>query len=220
MRHSDPRHIAEINHMIVDLGLVDYQKAYEVQKEYVRLRKLDGIDDILMLCEHNAIFTIGRTGRIENLLADETALKERGIKVLRVDRGGDITFHGPGQLVIYPITDLRARGGDLHRYLRYLEAIIIDVLNDYSVYGERVSGHTGVWVGGRKIASIGIAASNWITFHGVSLNVNVDLKFFSMIRPCGLMGVEMTSLSQVLGRYIDMAEIKDRAIDAFDAVLA
>jgi len=206
--------------MIIDLGLIDYQKAYEIQKEYVKLRKLGEIGDSLLLSEHDAVFTIGRTGKKEHLLESEEALNECGIKVLETDRGGDITFHGPGQLAIYPIIDLRARGGDLHKYLRDLEEGIIYILKAYSLHGERAAGKTGVWVGGEKIASIGIAASNWITFHGAALNVNVDLDFFSMIYPCGMRGVAMTSVAKLLGRHVDMAELKGKAIDAFDAVLA
>ena len=204
--------------MLIDLGLMYYEASYVVQKEFVRLRKLREIDDSLILAEHNSVFTIGRTGVIENLLKDEGYLADKGIKVIRIDRGGDITFHGPGQLVIYPIIDLKARGGDLHRYLRDLEQFVISLLKDYSISGERLSGKTGVWVGGNKIASIGIAASNWITYHGVSLNVNTDLNFFSMINPCGMKNVKMTSIAEVLKRKIDMAEVKEKAIAQFNRV--
>lgn len=191
--------------MIIDLGLVDYEEAYRIQKEFVHRRKLSEIEDSIILAEHNPVFTMGRAGHIENML-------KGGIKVLRVDRGGDITFHGPGQLVVYPIIDLRRYGSDLHKYLRSLEEVVIMLLKEYSVYGHRVTGKTGVWVGDKKIASIGIAATNWITFHGLSINVNTDLGFFSMINPCGMRDVKMTSLSEVLGRSVSMSALKERLL--------
>jgi lipoate-protein ligase B len=203
--------------MVLDLGLIDYEEAYRKQKEFVRLRRLGEMDDSIILAEHHPVFTIGRTGGIENLLENEKALAERGIKVLRVDRGGDITFHGPGQLVVYPIIDLKRYGRDLHKYLRNLEDMAMELLGRYSVRGERVTGKTGVWVRGKKIASIGVAASNWITFHGMSININVELGFFSMINPCGMRGIEMTSLAAILDKAIDIREIKDRFINIIDA---
>lgn len=204
--------------MILDLGLIDYEVAYLIQKELVRTRKLGLIDDSVILAEHTPVFTIGRTGKRENLLAGEEILKKEEIKVLDVDRGGDITFHGPGQLVIYPIIDLRPRGRDLHRYIRDLEELAIGLLKEYSIFGERLKGKTGVWVDGKKIAFIGIAASDWITYHGLSVNVNADLKFFSMIRPCGLEGVKTTSLSEILGRDVMMDGAKERLLYHFDSI--
>lgn len=204
--------------MILDLGLVDYEMAYRVQKELVRTRKLGLIDDSVILAEHMPVFTIGRTGRRENLLVGEEVLKKEKIKVLDVDRGGDITFHGPGQLVIYPIIDLRPRGRDLHRYLRDLEEVAIWLLKEYSIFGERLKGKTGVWVDGKKIAFIGIAASDWITYHGLSVNVNADLRFFSMMRPCGLEGVEATSLSAILDKDVMMDWAKERIVYYFDSL--
>jgi lipoate-protein ligase B len=203
--------------MIIDLGIIDYEESYRTQKEFVRLRKLGEIEDSFILAEHYPVFTIGRTGSIDNLLENESALSGKGIKVLRVDRGGDITFHGPGQLVIYPVIDLKKRGSDLHRYLRDLEQFIIGLLKEFAISGEKAAGKTGVWVGGKKIASIGIAASNWITFHGLCLNVSPDLGFFSMINPCGMKGVEMTSISRVLGRTVTMDAVKEKAIDLINA---
>lgn len=201
--------------MILDLGLIDYEKAYLVQRKLVALRKLSRVGDSLILAEHNPIFTIGRTGSMSNLLADEKLLNARGIKVLRIDRGGDITFHGPGQIVCYPIIDLKAMEYDLHKYLRSLESIAIDFFDSYHTKCDSVSGMTGAWFGDRKIASIGISASNWVTFHGMSLNVNVDLGFFSMINPCGMSSVEMTSLDRLLGRRVSIDETKVRLIELF-----
>lgn len=204
--------------MILDLGLVDYEESYALQKELVGKVRSGQIEDSVIIAEHRAVFTIGRTGKKENLLAGEEALRDADIKFLNVDRGGDITFHGPGQIVLYPVIDLKNRGRDLHRYLRDLEGLAMSFLKDYSVSGDRVEGRTGVWVGDKKIAFIGIAATDWITYHGLSVNINVDLKYFSMIRPCGLEGVEIVSLNEILNRDIDMAEAKERLIQRFSSI--
>lgn len=205
--------------MVYDLGLIDYEEAYRIQKDFVARRKRGDIDDSVILCEHRSVFTIGRSGKKKNLLVSEKALNEKGIKVLNVDRGGDITFHGPGQLVAYPILDLNLRGMGLHSYLRSLEEAAIRFLSYYSILGERLNGRTGVWVGGKKIASIGICASNWITYHGLSININVDLRFFSMIRPCGLKDIEVTSLGRILERYVMMQEAKEALKSSFNSAL-
>lgn len=204
--------------MILDLGIVDYEETYRLQKELVARRRLREISDSLIITEHNPVFTIGRSGCYENLLADENALRKEGIKVLSMDRGGDITFHGPGQIVAYPIIDLRTRGKDLHKYLRDLEEVIIRFLRGYSVVSQRLPGTTGVWTGRRKIASIGIAASDWVTFHGLSININVDLGFFSMIYPCGMRDVEITSLGAVLNKYIPMTEACGKLVSSFNEI--
>lgn len=200
--------------MIADLGLIDYEKAYLVQRKLVASRKLNELGDSLIIAEHNPIFTIGRAGSMSNLLADEKFLNARGIKVLRIDRGGDITFHGPGQIVCYPIIDLR-EGHDLHKYLRSLESLGIDFFGSYNIRCDRVGGMTGVWFDDKKVASIGISATNWITFHGMSLNINVDLGFFSMINPCGMSNVRTTSLDRLLGMKISIDEAKARLIKLF-----
>lgn len=204
--------------MILDLGLIDYEKAYRVQRGLVHRRKLNEIEDSLIVCEHTPIFTIGRSGKEENLLITNEVLKKDGIKVSRVDRGGDITFHGPGQLVAYPIIDLNHRGKDLHVYLRDLEEAAIRVLSEYSIPGKRVNGRTGVWVNDAKISFIGIAASNWVTYHGLSLNVSLDLRFFSMIRPCGFRDISVTSLREILERPIAVQEVKEKIIAHFEDI--
>ena len=198
--------------MIIDLGLIDYEDAYRVQKEFVVRRRLAEIGDTLIVAEHKPVFTIGRAGSKANLLADEKFLNKSGIKVLDTDRGGDITFHGPGQLVAYPVIDLKVRGRDLHRYLRDLEEVAISFLGRYSVSGQRRDGSTGVWVGDRKIASIGVGASDWVTYHGLSVNVNADLNFFSMIYPCGMKDVKATSLNHVLGRKVSMDDAREKLL--------
>lgn len=198
--------------MIIDLGLIDYEDAYRVQREFVARRMLGEIDDSVIVAEHKSVFTIGRTGSADNLLFDEGLLTLAGIKVLGVDRGGDITYHGPGQITIYPIIDLRTKERDLHRHLRNMEQAVIDFLAEYSVFGRRINDKTGVWIGKKKIASIGVGCRNWVTYHGVSVNINTDLRFFSMINPCGMKGVEVTSLGRLLGREVDLAEAKNRII--------
>lgn len=190
--------------MIIDLGTTDYEEAYKVQRRMVAMRALGEIDDSLISVEHNPIFTIGRTGRMDNLIATGRQMQEKGVRLVGADRGGDITFHGPGQAVLYPILDLRMRHRDLHRYMRDLESVAIDFLAGYGLKAERVGGLTGVWAGGRKIASIGVGARNWVTFHGLAVNIGVDLSYFSMIRPCGMRGVGMTSLNEMLGMHVDM----------------
>ena len=194
--------------MILDLGRIEYEECYRVQKDLVRKRRLGEIGDSLIFAEHNEVFTIGRTGEMDNVLVPNDMLLSSGLNVLRVDRGGDITFHGPGQLVIYPIINLKDAGKDLHSHLRSLEESAIRFLNDYSIHGERIEKKTGVWVSGKKVASVGVGASNWVTFHGLSVNINCDLTFFSMINPCGIKDVEMTSLERIKGCRIRMEEAK------------
>ncbi len=198
--------------MIVDLGLVDYEEAYRVQLDMVVRRRLHEIDDSLVIAEHNAVITIGRSGaktRSENLLVDEDVLGEYGIKVLTVDRGGDITLHAPGQLIVYPIVDLKRKARDLHLYMRNLEDAIIDCVRHFNISAFRVPTKTGVWVTvTEKIASIGIASVDWVTYHGLSLNVNVNLEYFTMIRLCGFKDVEATSMKEVLRKGVDIEEVK------------
>jgi lipoic acid synthetase/lipoyl(octanoyl) transferase len=204
--------------MILDLGLIDYEKCYTMQREMVVRRRLGEIDDTLMLAEHNSVFTVGRMGSEENLLVDEGYLRQKDIKVLHVDRGGDITFHGPGQLVLYPIIELKGKWRDLHKYMRNLEDVAIKFLKRYSVSSGRRSGKTGVWASGKKVASIGIGVSNWITYHGLSINIGTDLEFFDMINPCGLRGVKMTSLKVLAGRNVSMEDAKNAIISDFNSV--
>jgi lipoate-protein ligase B len=173
----------------------------------------------MIITEHNPVFTIGRTGRRENMLADSRQMRKRGVRLIEVDRGGDITFHGPGQLLLYPVVDLKARGRDLHRYMRDLESVAINFLNSYGIIAERIDGKTGVWVGGSKVASIGVGAKDWVTFHGLSVNVDIDLSYFSMIYPCGMRGIKMTSLAEILGVDIDLNMAAEKLIVCAKRVL-
>lgn len=205
--------------MMIDLGLIDYERAYRAQKELVARRKSGEVCDSVIFAEHYPVFTMGRAGRASSLLVDKSVLEAYGIKVLAVDRGGDMTFHGPGQLVVYPVIDLTAHGRDLHRYLRVLEEVVIRSMAKYSISADRRTGNTGAWVSGRKIASIGVAAANWITYHGVSVNVNVDLGFFSMIRPCGMDDIETTSMARILQKDVELDDVKRSIFSALKALL-
>ena len=163
------------------------------------------------------MITVGRSGSARDVLADGERLERLGVSVEETNRGGEVTFHGPGQLVAYPIIDLTPRGRDLHRYLRDLEAWLVRVCRSYGVPAHAQSPHTGVWVEDRKIASIGIAVRRWVSTHGVALNVDVDLGWFDLIVPCGMPGVRMTSLKQELGEAPPMAEVAGRAAERTSA---
>jgi lipoate-protein ligase B len=181
---------------VVQLGRHPYGEVLDLQRALCRGRA-DGEcpNDMLLLVEHPPVFTLGRSARAASLPVPAALLVERGAEVHEVERGGDVTFHGPGQLVGYPIVDLRRHREDLHWYLRELEAVLIESLAEFGVVGERSAGRTGVWTGGRKIASIGVHVKRWVTLHGFALNVSTDLSWFDLIVPCGIPGVRMTSIS-------------------------
>jgi lipoate-protein ligase B len=196
------------------LGRVPYAEALALQEEIVARKASDlGLPDELLLLEHEPVYTIGRTPD-QSSLRMPAGVPELGAHlphpVVQINRGGQATYHGPGQLVGYPLLDLRPRGQDLHRYLRGLEEVLIALLAVYGVVGERLEGMTGVWVKGRKIASIGVGVRKWISMHGFALNVGGDLQAFSAITPCGIAGVEMTSLSREAGREVEVREVADR----------
>jgi lipoyl(octanoyl) transferase len=194
--------------MILDLGVIDYVDALKLQRELVCKRRLREISDSVLVVEHPAVFTIGRSGSRNNLLVGEDFLSKKGIRIIETDRGGDITFHDPGQLVVYPIIDLRERVKDLHKYLRELEEVIIAFLKNYDIAGERHKDATGVWVDNEKVAFIGVAAKDWITYHGLSININNDTKPFSMINPCGIKALQVTSLAEIIRQPITMYDVK------------
>jgi lipoyl(octanoyl) transferase len=188
-----------------ELGRIDYARALEVQQQMVAQRKEGLIADQLLLLEHPHVITLGRNGHLENLLADEHVLGRAGIAYQPTDRGGDITYHGPGQLVGYPILDLREWKRDVGAYVRAIEQVIIDTLADYGISGGRIPGLTGVWVEESKIAAIGVHISRWVTSHGFALNVSTDLSYFQYIVPCGLTR-PVTSMER-LGARATLAEI-------------
>jgi len=193
---------------IFDLGLVDYETAYEAQRQVFLQVKAGVFHSAAIACSHYPVITLGRTAREDNILAGESRLMAAGIGIYKTERGGDVTYHGPGQVTIYPVFNLQLFKKDLHWFLRQFEEALIICLRDYGISASRRSGLTGVWINNEKIASIGIAVRNWITFHGLSLNVKKnDLQGFSYIRPCGL-DVEMTTMESVLGRDADIETVK------------
>ena len=180
---------------ILNLGLTNYKKALNIQRDLLDKRKNNLIPDTLILLEHPPTITIGRGGDLKNLLVSEGYLKDRGIYFEQISRGGDITYHGPGQIVAYPIMNLNSLGRDIHKYLRSLEHLIIDMLKNYDIKASGLKGITGVWANEKKIASIGIGVKRWITYHGFAININNDLDYFDMMIPCGLSKVRMTNIT-------------------------
>jgi lipoyl(octanoyl) transferase len=187
--------------LVTSLGTMSYADALNVQRAAARAR-IDGslANDLLLLVEHPPVVTTGRSTKGGHVLVTPAALAARGVELFDVDRGGDVTFHGPGQLVGYPIVNLQNHKEDLHWYLRQLEAALIHALGTFGIRGERNDGLTGVWTSGRKIASIGVHARQWVTWHGFALNVTTDLSYFDLLVPCGIPNVTMTSIEQELLR--------------------
>jgi lipoyl(octanoyl) transferase len=203
---------------VLKLGRTDYKTCWDFQRRVFDLRAVALIPDSLLLTEHDHVYTIGRGGDADHLLATELELRERGATVYHNDRGGDVTYHGPGQLVGYPILDLRSYYLDLHRYLRDIEEVIIRSLKAFDLLGRRTDGYTGVWVDDDKVCAIGLKSSRWVTMHGFALNVNTDLSFFQRIIPCGILEKGVTSLGQLMGRDVEMNEVSDRVIKEFGNV--
>ncbi len=185
-----------------DLACLEYTCALAIQEEVLHRRCERVGEDTLLLVEHPPVFTLGRGAEEKNLLTP------REVPVHRVSRGGEVTFHGPGQLVGYPLIDLTNHGRDVHLYLRGLEAVLIEVLATYGIAAHREAGKTGVWVNEKKIASIGVGVRRWVAYHGFALNVTTDLSYFADIVPCGLVGVRMTSMAELLHTPVDMLAIK------------
>jgi lipoyl(octanoyl) transferase len=213
--------------IVKNLGLVDYQLTWDYQQQLMDeciARKLSNRgaehpttqQHYLLLCEHPAVFTLGKSGSMSNLLVSERELHQRGINFYKINRGGDITHHGPGQLVGYPILDMDEFFTDIHKYLRFLEEAIILTLNDFGISAGRLPGATGVWLdsddalNARKICAMGIRASRWVTMHGFALNVNNNLDYFDWIIPCGIDDKQVTSMQKELGHAVSMDEVKLR----------
>ena len=197
-------------------GLVAYEEAFKRQKEIVR-EVVSGAPDTLVLCEHPAVITWGRMSHEQNLLFSRQDLSARGIAVIPVDRGGDVTLHAPGQLVIYPIINLKRAKLGLRDYLKNLEQVAVDFLRDFDIVAQGDDNRRGVWVSGRKAASIGVGVSKWVTYHGMGLNVSTDLDLFRLIRPCGL-DVRMTSIEALKGSAPSMTEASKRFAQHFQKV--
>jgi lipoyl(octanoyl) transferase len=206
----------------VPLGRMPYAEALELQRQIARDRISGAIpQDVLLLVEHPPVVTLGRASKEKNLIASPEFLQSKGIELFEVERGGDVTFHGPGQLVGYPIIDLKRHRQDLHWYLRKIEEALINTLADFAIPGERNTAYTGVWTRGKKIASIGVHAREWVTWHGFALNVTTDLSYFDLIVPCGINGVVMTSIARELGlEQVSIQDVRDRVsakfAEAFD----
>jgi lipoate-protein ligase B len=199
-----------------------YAEALELQRHVARERITGALpQDVLLLVEHPPVVTLGRASKEKNLIASPAFLESKGVELFEVERGGDVTFHGLGQLVGYPIIDLKRHRQDLHWYLRKIEEALINALADYDIPAERNPSFTGVWTRGKKIASIGVHARDWVTWHGFALNVSTDLSYFDLIVPCGISGVVMTSIARELGlENVSVQDVRDRVsakfAEAFD----
>lgn len=221
-----------------DLGQGDYQPVWDYQEKLlarnVEIKSLKYKSDVLvaeaqtkhhlLIVEHPPVYTLGKSGDISNLLIDEEERSEKGLEFFKINRGGDITFHGPGQVVMYPILDLEKFYTDIGRYLRNLEETVIKTLADYGITGDRSKGETGVWLDPsikgreRKICAIGVRCSRWITMHGLALNVNTNLGYFKNIIPCGIQDKQVTSIAKELGAEVDIEEVKNKMKKYFEEV--
>jgi lipoyl(octanoyl) transferase len=208
-----------------DLGLMDYKEAWDYQETLfaeniaLKIAHRNGTSEqpttnYLLFVEHPHVYTLGKSGSIDNLLLNESGLQEHHAQFYKINRGGDITYHGPGQLVGYPVFDLDHFFTDIHKYMRFLEAAVIQTLAEYGIKGERYDGYTGVWIDAnkpeaRKICAMGVKCSRWVTMHGIGFNVNSDLNYFSHIVACGIEDKDVTSMQRELGRPVDMDEVKN-----------
>lgn len=220
---------------LLDLGLIDYKKAWDLQEtlfnisiqDKIKIRNGEeniSIKNYILFCEHEHVFTLGKSGSIANLLLDEAGLEKEHATYYKINRGGDITYHGPGQIVVYPIFDLDQFFTDIHKYMRFLEEAVIQTLQEFGIEAGRVPGLTGVWIEGeteraRKICAMGVKSSRWVTMHGIGFNVNSDLSYFSHIIPCGIDDKAVTSMQQELGKPLSMSEVtkvlKQKLADQF-----
>lgn len=212
-----------------DLGNIEYGHAWEYQQELFteslnRKNNRTQTENYLLFCEHPHVITIGKHGKHENLLYQESFLKEKGVSLFQIDRGGDITYHGPGQLVGYPIFDLEMYNIGLRQYIFNMEEVIIRFLASYNIQSQRLQGAAGVWIDTtipaktRKIAAIGVRSSRYVTMHGFALNINTDLSFFSLINPCGFVDKGVTSMEKELGHKVDMDEVKSKVRELFEEI--
>lgn len=204
--------------IVCDLDLIDYKKAWDLQLEFHQKRRQGEIEDILFLCEHPHTYTLGKIAEKENLLYSESELDKKNIKVYDIDRGGDITYHGPGQIIGYGILNLDEWKKDTHLYLRSLEEVIIKTCKEYEIDSGRNKNFTGVWIENRKICAMGIKVSRWVTMHGFAFNVNTDLNLFDGIIPCGIQNKAVTSLSAELKKNQEINIVKDKVINNFKDV--
>lgn len=200
------------------LGCVEYAEALAQQEELVARRKRDEAHDTLLLLEHPHVITLGRAAKHSNILADEAEREDRGVELFETGRGGDVTYHGPGQLVGYPIISLAPDRCDVRRYVRDLEEVLIRTAADFGIQAQTVPGLTGVWVGGEKLAAIGVRISRWVTMHGFAMNVSTNLDYFGLIVPCGISDRGVTSFTRLLGREVGTEEVARKLVDHFGRV--
>lgn len=215
---------------LYNLGLKSYQPVWDVQhniqQQIIDEKKLHRVDklttirqnDVLLFVEHPHVYTLGKSGNQEHLLRTNLELKEISAEFVKSNRGGDITYHGPGQIVGYPILDLDRHFTDIHKYLRFLEEVIINVCAEFDLEATRIEGLTGVWVNNQKICAMGIRCSRWVTMHGFAFNVNTDLSYFNHIIPCGIQDKKVTSLQKLLGHKVDLASVQQRIIHHFENI--
>ena len=219
---------------IINLGLVDYKKAWDIQEKYfkqaidrkISIRNGENLpppSNYLILCEHPNVYTIGKSGKEENLLLSSEEVKSKEASFYKINRGGDITYHGPGQLVVYPILDLDQFFTDIHKYMRFLEQAVINTLLKFGIQSSRIDGMTGVWIdsalpSARKICAMGVKSSRWVTMHGIGFNINTNLDFFSHIVPCGIDDKAVTSMKKELGIEVDMQEVENIIIEEFKSL--
>ena len=205
--------------LVIDITMIAYEDAFELQRKLVDYRSRDKIDDTLLLLEHLPVFTANREISFQNILVTGETLEREGIAICRTDRGGDVTYHGPGQIVGYNIMDLKSQGRDLHTYVRNMEQMIIDTLAEYGIESGRDEKYPGVWVGDEKICAIGIAVKkNWISMHGFALNVEPNMEHYGMIVACGIADRGVTSMKALLGNSLDIWEVKERLIQHYGMI--
>ncbi|MFA5388931.1 MAG: lipoyl(octanoyl) transferase LipB [Candidatus Omnitrophota bacterium] len=202
----------------IDLGLSDYKEAYKVQCEVRDSVAMGAAENTLIVTEHKSVITIGRKGSRKHLLRTPEFLSGHGIEVVEIDRGGDITYHGRGQLIAYPIFKLENEAKDIHGFLRFLEEVGINFLNKYGVDAGIIPGMRGIWINGAKIGSIGIGVKKWVTYHGMAININNNLEPFTFMEPCGIKGVRMTSLENIKKEKIDIEDAKRRLKESFEEI--
>jgi lipoate-protein ligase B len=201
------------NLIVEDWGLVNYADGYERQKDCVQ-SVITGAPDHLVLCEHTAVLTLGRMTNPQSLLYQRKEIEERGVTITSVDRGGDVTLHAPGQLIVYPIFNLNNHGKSLKVYMERVEEVAVDLLKNFGILAISISGQRGVFVASDKIISIGVGVRKWVTYHGLGINVNTDLSLFNLIKPCGL-DVRMTSMQKLKGHSVPMKDVKIKVVEQF-----
>ena len=206
--------------LVINLGRTRYAEAWNLQRKIFSARLANRIPDVLLLTEHEPVYTLGKGADANHLLAGEVELHERKIDLFNIDRGGDVTYHGPGQLVGYPILNLNTYYLDIHRYLRDIEEVLIRTTKDFGIEAERSEGYTGVWVKNDKIAAIGVKVSRWITMHGFAFNANTDLSYFDRIIPCVIFHKGVTSLRVLRGHEVIMTDVENAVVGNFESVFS